>query len=199
MRLTEPYSDLGVVDVSEIFKFISNLDEKKWKEWDLRQKKFNPHRLTNSFPIVWNSWDSVQKILNVELFNQDRFLLNLLNPILEFLSKKYEGTVVNCLFALLPSGANITPHKDASLNLLLVNRIHIPIKTNLGVIFYIEGKKYQFSQGHCFELSNDRFHSVENSSNQDRIHLIIDILPSYFNDFLNPVHKTFLRLQNLEV
>ena len=93
--------------------------------------------------------------------------------------------VVNCLLAKLPSKERIIPHKDSGIHLLLTNRIHLPIKTNPNVKFYIEGKAYEFAAGRCFELSNEKQHSVQNLSNEDRVHLIVDILPKYFRQFLN--------------
>ena len=185
MRLTVPYSNIVDIDVSELSKEINNLDQLKWDDWKLRQTRFPPHKRTNSIPFIWNNWDQKTKSMKIEHMNQDSRLWELIIPILQNLRKKYEGTIVNCLFARLPSKEKIFPHKDTGIHLLLINRIHVPIKTNSDVKFFIDGKKYVFPPGRCFELSNEKQHAVFNMSDEDRVHLIIDILPSYFRAFLN--------------
>jgi aspartyl/asparaginyl beta-hydroxylase (cupin superfamily) len=57
----------------------------------------------------------------------------------------------------------------------MCNRVHIPIITNKDVFFKIEDQIKQLKEGEMWEINNsERLHSVENNSNKDRIHLIID-------------------------
>tara|TARA_B100001093_G_scaffold363533_1_gene348286 strand:- start:1553 stop:2113 length:561 start_codon:yes stop_codon:yes gene_type:complete len=184
MRLPVPFWSLGDVNVSNLAKIISNVDDKKWEEWNLRQTKFDVHKKTNSIPFIWNKWDSENRLLNLDHMNQDTQLWEVLKPFLTKLIKKYDGSIVNCLFARLPAGAEITPHKDISLNLLLVHRIHLAIITSPAVKFFIDNTPYEFPAGRIFELSNDRLHSVRNNSEKDRVHLIVDVLPGYFIPFI---------------
>tara|TARA_B100000212_G_scaffold320882_1_gene279030 strand:- start:3095 stop:3673 length:579 start_codon:yes stop_codon:yes gene_type:complete len=184
MRLPVPFWSVGDVNVSNLAKVISNIDEKKWIEWNLRQTKFDVHKKTNSIPFIWNKWDPQYRLLDLEYMNQDTQLWELLKPFLRKLINKYDGSVVNCLFARLPSGAEIKPHKDISLNLLLVHRIHLAVITSSAVKFFIDNTPYEFPAGRIFELSNDRLHAVKNNGDDHRVHLIVDILPNYFRSFL---------------
>ena len=185
MRLPVPFWTIGDIDISEYQKLILDLKEEKWNEWKLRQRKFIVHKSTNSIPFIWNKWDNLTKTMDVQYFNQDLSLWNAINPYLSMLSEKYRGRIVNCLFARLPSGESIKTHRDTGLHLLLINRIHLPIITNSSVKFFIDDIPYEFPPGRCFELSNDRKHAVKNMSNEDRIHLIVDLLPNYFRSFLD--------------
>jgi hypothetical protein len=46
-----------------------------------------------------------------------------------------------------------------------------------GSNFYIDYRKYKLREGIFYKINNFRVHSVENNSTEDRIHLIVDILP----------------------
>ena len=185
MRLPVPFWSIGDVSTSELIKVVSKINEEKWSEWNFRQTKFEVHKKTNSIPFVWNRWDSEKKIISIEYMNQDTNLWKIITPFLKKLRLKYQGKIVNCLFARLPGGEEIKPHKDISLNLLLVHRIHLAVTTNPSVKFYIENTPYEFPSGRIFELSNDKLHAVQNTGKEDRVHLIVDILPNYFNSFLD--------------
>jgi len=184
MRLPVPFWSIGDVNISNLAKSISNVDEDKWKEWSLRQTKFDVHKNTNSIPFIWNQWDPNNRLISLDYMNQDTQLWEALKPFLGRLVKRYDGLIVNCLFARLPAGADIKPHKDISLNLLLVHRIHLAVITSPSVQFFIDNTPYEFPAGRIFELSNDRLHYVKNNSEEDRVHLIIDILPNYFRPFI---------------
>ena len=62
-----------------------------------------------------------------------------------------------------------------------IKRHHIPIVTNDEVWFYVDGEKKNLKTGEIWEIDNTKLHKVENLSNKDRVHVIVDILP---NDFL---------------
>ena len=184
MRLPMPFWSVGDVNITNLAKIISSIDEDKWKEWSLRQTKFDVHKNTNSIPFIWNQWDVESRLFNLDYMNQNSQLWEVLKPFLSRLVNKYDGVIVNCLFARLKAGTDIKPHKDISLNLLLVHRIHLVIITSPSVQFFIDNTPYEFPAGRIFELSNDRFHSVRNNSDRDRVHLIVDILPNYFRPFI---------------
>lgn len=83
--------------------------------------------------------------------------------------------VVRLILAKLKPGGHIPPHEDY-FNLLLTHRVHFVIQSNDSCIFTIDGQETIFPEGTCFELNNSKTHSVINNGEQDRIHLICDIL-----------------------
>ncbi|MEX6688789.1 aspartyl/asparaginyl beta-hydroxylase domain-containing protein [Danxiaibacter flavus] len=85
----------------------------------------------------------------------------------------------------LTSGSVIKPHKDADLAFEKGEaRLHIPIFTNEKVLFYSEDELVPMREGECWYLNANLIHSVENNSNSDRIHLVIDCM---VNDWLKDI------------
>jgi len=175
------------VNIKKIKSFLETLTENDWNEWNLRQKSFYVHRDTKSYPLLW-SFHIENNNLVVYKKNIDSDIWNVLKPELDFLSKKYKGKIVKCMFALLPPEGKINEHLDSNNSLVLSHRVHLPLKTNRNVKFFVNKTLYNFKEGILYELNNQLLHSVENNSLQDRIHLIIDVLPDSQN--VNVVYTT---------
>ncbi|MCH7506976.1 MAG: aspartyl/asparaginyl beta-hydroxylase domain-containing protein, partial [Proteobacteria bacterium] len=58
------------------------------------------------------------------------------------------------------------------------HRIHIPLTTNAGVRFMVNGRPLRLEVGQAYEINNQRNHSVMNSGTEDRITFIFDYLPA---------------------
>ena len=57
-----------------------------------------------------------------------------------------------------------------------------PEKTK-DVYFYVDDGVLNMLEGECWEINNMKSHEVINNSDEDRIHLMIDIIPNkYIND-----------------
>lgn len=63
-------------------------------------------------------------------------------------------------------------------------RIHIPIITNDEVFFYVDKKRVPMKMGECWYANFQLPHSVENKSNEPRIHLTLDCLRNDWSDQL---------------
>jgi hypothetical protein len=75
----------------------------------------------------------------------------------------------------LSSGSRIKAHTDHDLAAENgVARLHIPIVTNDGVDFRLNGTRIFMNEGECWYLRLCDSHSVENNGDSDRIHLVID-------------------------
>lgn len=85
-----------------------------------------------------------------------------------------EGAEVLGFYYLEP-GARIHPHRDltgASLNNRI--RFHVPIVTNPGVDFRVSGRKIVMKPGDLWYLDTSYRHSVANTGQKARVHLIIE-------------------------
>ena len=72
-------------------------------------------------------------------------------------------------------GAEIKPHRDHELGYEDGNfRLHIPIVTNSGVQFVLDGNELTMLPGECWYTNVNYVHSVINSGESDRVHLVID-------------------------
>jgi hypothetical protein len=72
-------------------------------------------------------------------------------------------------------GADIKPHRDHELGYEDGSfRIHIPIITNAGVRFVLDGILLTMLPGECWYTNVNHVHSVSNAGATDRFHLVID-------------------------
>jgi hypothetical protein len=75
----------------------------------------------------------------------------------------------------LHAGATIKEHTDYNMNVENGEaRFHIPVKTNTGVAFKMNGQRVPMKEGECWYLNLSVMHSVNNFGDTNRIHLVID-------------------------
>lgn len=80
------------------------------------------------------------------------------------------------LMALEPGGI-IKPHRDEGASLEDgLTRLHIPIQTAPQVEFCIDGEYVHFSAGDAWYLNASCLHGVENRSQVNRVHLMLDCI-----------------------
>lgn len=175
MLLDIPYKELYEYDVTEIINTVQNLSVAEWTRWDFRQKTYsNQHGDTLSFPFIWSKPNIP---LYLEKFNLDHPLWILVKPIIVHLEELFNGVCVTALFANLKPGGTITPHSDNGYKLTKSHRCHIPIILPDGAEFKVREEIIPFQVNRVYEISNVDMHSVINNSIENRVHLIIDILP----------------------
>lgn len=175
-------------DVSKIVEIIKNFDQ-EWLDYTFRQDTFFIHRHTHTIQITdfdAKDWEEESYKLNQYIKCKYNFILknnklnNLLKPILDYLKNLHNGELAKTMFVKLAAGKKINEHYDDGLYLTLVKRHHIPIITNDEVWFYVDGIKKNLKTGEIWEIDNTKLHKVENSSNNDRVHLIVDIMPNSY-------------------
>ena len=91
-----------------------------------------------------------------------------------------EGLLENVQFSLVPPKGKIHEHYDIGLNFSLSHRLHLPIITNDDAFLYIDNKRFNLKVNQLVEVNNKQMHFVENNSDYDRIHLIIDYIPKKY-------------------
>jgi len=108
--------------------------------------------------------------------SQDRLIsavMPVVDEVLEYMPTltPIRGEVVN----LLP-GKELIPHIDIYWFHKYSRRIHIPLYTNDSCVQIFEDREQHLDIGSAYEINNRIIHSARNSSNQPRIHIIIDLL-----------------------
>ena len=78
----------------------------------------------------------------------------------------------------LEPGAIVPEHVDIHYYWRTHLRIHIPVITNAAVIFTCAGESIHMGPGECWLLDSFFRHSVENSGEETRIHLVLDTVGS---------------------
>lgn len=85
-------------------------------------------------------------------------------------------------FLKLAARSQILEHQDYCLGFENgVVRVHIPVETNDEVDFFHNGKRLEMQPGEAWYLNFNLMHSVNNRSEKDRVHLVIDCI---LNDWM---------------
>lgn len=78
------------------------------------------------------------------------------------------------LLRLAPGGC-IREHRDYGLSFENGEaRLHVPVSTEAGVEFYLDGELVPMEPGECWYLNLDLPHRVQNLGAHDRVHLVLD-------------------------
>ena len=190
------------------FKVLGTIDIENIKKVLLENKhKFSPHNNVSNNPenlkrtkgigkthacvkhLTFLFEDSEQhpKIIN----NHNKTILpqieNDFKHITNIVHKYYNDTdlvIARCLATELIPNSIIPLHEDGVAKILLkAHRIHIPIITNDLVTFTVGGEERNLKAGTMYEINNLRTHGVQNNSNENRMHLILDYINlKYLND-----------------
>lgn len=169
--------DLGAVDAQPLIDRVLGLPDELWRANQYRQNAYSVHEHTESLVMVFcNGWPDMT--VSKESAWDD--LHDLAVPLMQnILQAHYPpgGTILRAMAAKLKPGGVITPHRDTHQSFVASHRIHVPITTNAGVRFMINGRPHRFTIGHAYEINNQRNHSVMNTGKEDRITFIFDYLP----------------------
>lgn len=88
----------------------------------------------------------------------------------------------------LNAGAFIREHHDAELNFEKGEiRLHIPVVTHANVEFYLDKERIILGEGECWYMNFNLLHSVNNKSNINRVHLVIDAV---VNDWVKEIFSS---------
>jgi hypothetical protein len=171
---------IDTVDVSEIKDLVNNLTDEEWNENTSRQKDSSKtHFYTRTYFLADCSLDwSEDSPYETVILRPNSAIWNKIKPIVDFLEIYHDGKVGRVIIPRLLSGGVIMGHKDSGYYLESVRRHHIAIQTNEDVTFSVGGEIVNMREGEIWEINNNFVHEVENPSAEDRIHLIIDIIPN---------------------
>jgi hypothetical protein len=75
----------------------------------------------------------------------------------------------------LGAGSRIREHSDFDLGLRYGTvRVHVPVKTNPAVDFFLGGERVVMAEGETWYLDFSLPHRIENGGASDRVHLVLD-------------------------
>lgn len=185
------------IDVSLIDKIADKLNElpqftnhysnynkgKSWSALSLRGYTSDPSFITK--PIEMNDkWKEEHKEIDFEL--QDTPLYEKFPEVRELI-KQFGSSVHRVRFMKLkPGGGELERHTDqvdpdSGGSMRKLARLHFPIKTNDKVIFNVWGtdgveKVVHMKKGECWFLDTRKPHRAINGGDEERIHLVVDII-----------------------
>lgn len=96
-------------------------------------------------------------------------------PYLQYVLSTFACPLQSVRLLCLTPGSVIREHCDPGLSYEEGEvRLHIPIHTNDGVEFYVDGARLHFTAGACYYVNTSLPHRVSNRGTADRVHLVID-------------------------
>lgn len=164
--------------ITTIENLIKGESQSTWLANTYRQDKLAVHKETEAILLkFWNKTETNPiTVVNTTLISKYSILDEVFAKAAEVLGlNKY--IVQRYLFAKLPAGKQIYKHKDSFEVFKYSHRIHVPIITSEDCLFTVDDQTMSIQKGKATEINNLTWHSVENKSNIDRIHLIFDIKP----------------------
>lgn len=158
--------------------------EKYYSEWLIdtsRQDQYITHE--NTFMYQLSELDYMWSMKeDVTCYNKNSFYtdnaISELSHIYKTLEYHVGGRVVRCEIINMNANSRVRDHKDRSDVLYLSRRFHIPLKTNAYCFFTVNNQTVNMLEGNLYEINNTKWHNVKNLSIENRIHLIIDVLPN---------------------
>lgn len=174
--LSDDYTikELGSINIAPILKEFDYIKEEDWDANTQRQNIPKSAQAETKFiPIIYKRESSYVTVKHL--------FPNTLKIIESTLKEKLgEIQIGRAIFTCLPAGKIILPHKDSGAFLETNTRIHIPLISNNKVSFGVyENNQWNFmylEPGKFYALNNcNTRHRVNNNSDLDRYHLIIDV------------------------
>lgn len=169
----------GQIDVSELIKEVT-LYDKEWFIDTSRQELGSVHIKTNMYRIcetdyAWVPGTPIETFYRNSLKTKEA--IDQLNNIFNKLELFYSGKVIRCEFIKLAPKSEILKHTDGGALLHYSRRVHIPLTTHPDITFTVMSDTTHMEVGSWYEINNQMPHAVNNPSDVERIHIIIDILP----------------------
>jgi|688.fasta_scaffold432349_2 hypothetical protein len=161
---------------NEVFKL-----EEEWFKDTSRQDFFDVHKETTTVFLTdsGSTWEPYEPYAG-SIREPESLLYRLVEPIIKDLEQLHNGKVGKAILTKLKAGKKVNGHTDRGNYLDISRRNHIPITTNNKVFFAIGEGLLNMYEGECWEINNMQYHEVINDSEEDRIHLIIDIIPNEY-------------------
>jgi hypothetical protein len=106
----------------------------------------------------------------------------------------FQAPLRNVRLMRLTPGSVIKEHHDVDLSFEDGSvRLHIPVVTNDGVDFRLNGERVVLEAGSCWYLRLSDPHSVANRGTEDRVHLVVD---ASVNDWIGRLFEEAAALAN---
>ena len=175
MDIATLWRSLGPVASQPLAARAATLPEEAWREFDFRQRAYDVHHDTHSVVLLFcdEAWP------DVTISKQpgwDR-LADLAVPLMHAILQQHYppgGKILRAMVAKLVAGGRIKPHIDTLASFRAGHRIHIPLTSNEGVRFTIDGRPCPMPVGEAVEINNQKIHSVMNTGQEDRLSFIFD-------------------------
>lgn len=98
---------------------------------------------------------------------------------LEDFAQDQDSILGRAKIVCLPAGKRVYPHIDRGQYYRVRNRYHFVLNSALGSWMKAGDEEVRMQQGELWWFDNDQMHEANNDGDQDRIHMIFDMLPRH--------------------
>jgi quercetin dioxygenase-like cupin family protein len=176
MHFDGKFRFIGSVDPEPLARTVESFGEDAWLEFSNRQENYNPHRKTNTIPLLY---DEDARHTNPTAWPRYKAIEPLLQPVFDHIRAANpvvgdDGYFVRIILTRLAPHAWINRHRDAGDSLERSHRNHLAIITEESVEFEVGEEVRHLAPGEIWEINNRDGHAVRNNSPRPRIHMILD-------------------------
>lgn len=180
---------LGDVDTASLVQLVKRISSTTWDGEDAAKE--------NSFAVFHHTQHIIFRFISGNRDPEDNYAnpswdiwKPVLQPIMEQATRPYrfrDPRFPKAMLAKLAAGHHIDPHYDGAGSNQLVHKIHVPLITNPGALFLVDGESYHLEAGKAYEVNNIVSHGARNDGPEDRVHFIFEV---YEGDYVRPTSET---------
>jgi hypothetical protein len=101
----------------------------------------------------------------------------LARALLQSIAEREDSLLGRAKIVCLPAGKRVYPHVDRGEYYRVRNRYHFVMKSSRGSWLKAAGEEVRMREGELWWFDNDQMHEAFNDGEEDRIHMIFDMLP----------------------
>jgi len=101
---------------------------------------------------------------------------------LEDVAIELDADLSRAKIVCLPAGRRVYPHIDRGEYYRLRGRYHLVLKSSAGSWLKAGDEEVRMKEGELWWFDNDQMHEAFNDGDEDRIHIIFDLLPAEMRD-----------------
>jgi len=150
-----------------------------WEQNTIRQDfDLSPHKQTKNILLRFNKITTFDEVVNDTMCENypPMALLPEARPLVYGLMAQVQGEQLGrALVVNLPKGCKVTPHVDMGAPATYYQRYHIVLQSKVGNVFRAGDEYIHMLPGEVWWFNNEVEHEVTNNSDDDRLHLIVDI------------------------
>ena len=169
MKLEESFVHYGNMDVKPFLSILEQLTKEDWDRYTFRQDDHPYHAATKTIPLIYDEEFTIER-------GKESSFYPLFKECIEEVARKLNAEIIRFVIVNLPAGEKIKKHYDKAKDSFHIHkRLHLPLITHKDVQFSVGDETIWMKPGELIEINNNgQLHGVENNSNIDRIHCIID-------------------------
>jgi hypothetical protein len=179
MNFQSNYRKLDELPPDVLVRIQDAVDNALDSEWDFKKRQQYPaHKDTAAIILCFGPNNDLEAAKYTPHWARWKPLLG---SLLDKITKRHfgdGGKIIRLMIVRLFPHSRVNSHFDDVPVLKRSHRIHIPLRTNPSVVFVVGNEVVPMPEGQIIEINNQRFHSVVNSGEADRIHLIFDYAPA---------------------